>query len=401
MQGFPPPPDKRVDRSTGISTPPFNRWSYLNMRRLFPSAPIDHAEVAVPVTRRLDAAIDGLEVAREDGERVPFAAFLRETYTDSLVVIHGDAIAHETYDNGMRADQPHQMMSCTKSFAGLLALLAVSEGRMSEDDVVKDLVPELASAGGFADATLRQVLDMSNSMAFNEEYEDPEADIWHYARIIGWSEEPLREDDPSCLHEFLMQVEKQPRREHGEIFHYQSPKTDVVNWITNRVTGQSFQDGLAERIWSKIGADGETYVLLDRIATLVAAGGLNATPLDLARFTIMMLANGRVAGAEVIPASIVDVIRAGSSRDAFAKGPEAKDMMANGEWSYRAQWWVRHTPGREAIMALGIHGQWIYVDVERQVGVVKHSSQPAAVDNYYDEFTLNGIDALVDHLTGG
>ena len=39
---------------------------------------------------------------------------------------------------------------------------------------------------------------------------------------------------------------------------------------------------LAPLIRSKLGTDGETYVLLDKNATLFAGGGLNATPKDLA-----------------------------------------------------------------------------------------------------------------------
>lgn len=38
MQGYPPPSDKRVNRSNALLTPPFNRWSYQNMRMFYPSA---------------------------------------------------------------------------------------------------------------------------------------------------------------------------------------------------------------------------------------------------------------------------------------------------------------------------------------------------------------------------
>jgi hypothetical protein len=37
MQGFPPPPDKRVTRSNGVKVPPFNRWAYPNMRQIWPT----------------------------------------------------------------------------------------------------------------------------------------------------------------------------------------------------------------------------------------------------------------------------------------------------------------------------------------------------------------------------
>ena len=64
--------------------------------------------------------------------------------------------------------------------------------------------------------------------------------------------------------------------------------------------------------------------------------------------------------------------------------------MADGDWSYRAQWWIRHTPaGRRS--AIGVNGQWIYVDRSRGVAVVKQSSQPVSADYTADQFTLNAL----------
>jgi CubicO group peptidase (beta-lactamase class C family) len=39
----------------------------------------------------------------------------------------------------MNANQPHQMMSVTKSFAGLMGLLAVEEGKAKETDLVTQM----------------------------------------------------------------------------------------------------------------------------------------------------------------------------------------------------------------------------------------------------------------------
>ena len=36
MKGFPPSVDKRVDKTNALFTPPYNRWSYLNMRTSIP-----------------------------------------------------------------------------------------------------------------------------------------------------------------------------------------------------------------------------------------------------------------------------------------------------------------------------------------------------------------------------
>lgn len=51
MQGFPPASEKRVNRSNAILGVPYNRWAFQNMRMLFPTASIKHADVPVKLDR--------------------------------------------------------------------------------------------------------------------------------------------------------------------------------------------------------------------------------------------------------------------------------------------------------------------------------------------------------------
>ena len=395
MQGFPPPPDKRVNRSNAFMAAPYNRWSYQHMRTVFPSAPVRTSDTVRPLSVEVDPSISRLAVQRTNGSAADLPTFLRETYTDSFVVLTPERLVYEHFANGMHATQPHQMMSCTKSFAGLFALMAVADGLLDEDARVTDVVPELAAASAFAEATVGQVLDMVNSCDFSEDYADPDSGIWRYGRALGLLDGGSPAD---TLYDFLLTLEKDPAHRHGEVFAYQTPKTDVVNWVTNRVTGRSFQESMSDVLWRELGTEAETYVLLDPVGTLVAGGGLNAAPRDLARFALMLLNDGTVDGRQVVPAAIIDTLEKGGDRVAFARGPEALRAMAT-DWSYRAQWWIRHTPGREAITAIGIHGQWIYIDRRRGVAFVKQSSQPVSADLDMDRFILNAFDAVVDHIS--
>ena len=263
MQGFPPPPDKRVDRTNALMVPPYNRWAYLHMRTIYPSAPVRNGGTPRPLDVEIDSGISRLGVIRPGGSTADFGVFLRETYTDSLLVVTPDRLVFEHYDNGMGPTQPHQMMSCTKSFAGLFALMAEADGLLDESAPVTAVVPELASASAFAGATIGQVLDMVNSMDFSEDYADPASGIWRYGQALGWLEIPGAPAAES-LYDFLVTLPKDPAHEHGDVFHYQTPKTDVVNWITNRATGKSFQDQMSDVLWAPLGTESETYVLLDR-----------------------------------------------------------------------------------------------------------------------------------------
>ena len=399
MKGFPPAPDKQVTKDNALLTPPFNRWSYQNMRMIYPSASIGSAQYPVHLDRRINGSLDAVDVKHpETGDMLSMADALEQSFTDAIVVIQGDKVVFERYFNGMNADQPHQMMSVTKSFGGLLGLMAAEAGKLSEDDLVTEYVPELKESGAFGDATFGQVLDMTNSMDFTEDYADPQSGVRKYGATLGWTE-PLPDIEyESNLYDYLVTLPIDKDHAHGEIFHYQTPKTDVVNWVTNRVNGQSFQDAMYEQLWSKLGTEGETYVLLDKNATLVAGGGLNATPNNLARFATMMINDGKFNGQQIVEPGVIEKLAAGGDLDAFANGPDADSNHPGGEWSYRAQWWVKHTPGMEAFTAIGIHGQWIYLDVNHDIAIVKLSSQPASNGNPYDGLHLNTFYAIIEHL---
>jgi hypothetical protein len=53
----------------------------------------------------------------------------------------------------------------------------------------------------------------------------------------------------------------------------------------------------------------------------------------------------------------------------------------------------------EAFMAIGIHGQWIYLDVNRDIAIIKQSSQPVSKDANLNGTDLNAFYAIVDYLS--
>ncbi|ANQ51177.1 serine hydrolase [Flammeovirga sp. MY04] len=400
MEGFPTAVEKQVTKKNALLTPPYNRWSYLHMREIYPSAPIKAAEKGIDLKSNIDMSLDEIQVIHpETEEHISMDTFLKHTYTDALVVVKGDQIVYERYDNEMHPNQPHQMMSVTKSFGGLLGLLAVEEGKLSENDLVSDHIPELKKSSSFADATFQHVLDMTNSMDFNEDYADPYSGIRQYGAVLGWTEKVEGIKYKDNLYDYLQTLEKKEGLVHGAQFNYNTPKTDVVNWVTNRVNNQSFQEAMHDQLWSKVGTEGDTYVLLDNNATLVAGGGLNATPYNLARFATMMINDGKFNGQQVVAPSVIKKLQEGGNIKAFDNGSESHDtIMPKGEWSYRAQWWIKHTKGQEAVMAIGIHGQWIYLDIEHQIAIIKQSSQPVSKDDVLNAMDLNGFYAIVNHL---
>lgn len=399
MQGFPPPPDQRVNKSNAVFVPPYHRWAYQNMRKILPSAGIPQSTTPRQLKIKPDDGIERLSVTRPDGSTASFHDYLTETFTDALVVVKGDEVVFESYMNGMHANQPHLMCSCTKSFAGLMALTEIEKGNLSEDDYPTRYIPQLASASAFADATIGQILDMTNSMSFNEDYDDPDSDITTYGKVAGFVEsvagEQLVADN---VFDYACTLQK-GEHEHGEMFAYQTPKTEVTNWLINTTTGRSFEENMT-LLFDAIGAEGETYVVLDPNANVIAGGGLNATPHNLARFAMMMLNDGKVGTQQVVPVSVIENIERGGDQTAFLKGPDALGLMAEGGFSYRAQWWVRRTEGREYISAMGIFGQFIVIDRSRKIAIIKQSTQLDSYNPSSDDYNIAAFDAIRDWLTG-
>jgi hypothetical protein len=70
---------------------------------------------------------------------------------------------------------------------------------------------------------------------------------------------------------------------------------------------------------------------------------------------------------------------------------------------YRNQWWVwqPRTGGRNAIyLALGIHGQLLYIDEAASVVIAKFSSWPDAWDDGMARDTLSACLHIADGLSG-
>jgi CubicO group peptidase (beta-lactamase class C family) len=66
--------------------------------------------------------------------------------------------------------------------------------------------------------------------------------------------------------------------------------------------------------------------------------------------------------------------------------------------NYRSKWYTIDR-SREAFGAVGIHGQWIYVDPEDEAVIVRVSSQPLAMDLDLDRMWVRGYRAITGKLS--
>ncbi|WP_246389148.1 serine hydrolase domain-containing protein [Microvirga mediterraneensis] len=395
MQGSPPPPDKIIRFADGsYQSFPQWRWSVCHFQQLMPTKPVSRGMGAPrPLVKSEQTDIETIRFTPTGAtEPMTFIEAFDRNFTDGIIILHEGRIVYERYAGCLSDQNRHAAMSVTKSLIGLLAEILIAEGTLDENRRVDSYVPELA-ASAFGDATVRQVLDMTTGLQFSEDYADPTADVWRHAMAGNPLPKPSDYAGPRSYYEYLVTVRRGGA--HGVAFGYKTVNTDTMGWILNRVTGRPVSDLLAERIWSRIGADLEASFTVDSIGTPFAGGGFNAGLRDLARVGQLLLDKGVVDGNRVVPEAAVTSIQRGGNQSAFAKA--GYSQLAG--WSYRSMWWATHNKNG-AFMARGVYGQSLYVDPAARAVIARFASHPEAGNAANDPTTLPLYQAIADHLLG-
>ena len=355
-------------------TAPHNAWTFQHIAEFVPTAAIQSRtpERGRPVAA---GALEGMQVSGRDGRQVPIETHLRDSHTDGFVALKHGATVGEWCGAHADPDLPHVVFSVSKSITAVLAGIAAADGKLDLSAAVTAYVPE-ARGSAYGDATVRDVLDMVVSVDFDEAYLDAGGDFDRYRRAMLWN--PARPGEPEENMVGFLSTLRKAGHSHGERFHYVSPNTDMLGLIVERAAGVRFPTYLAERLWEPMGATGSAYVTVDRAGSSRAAGGICITAADLARLGLLILDGGRTAdGAQIIPADWIDDMRASGDRQAWVDG-DFFYMFPEGR--YRSCWYDVGD-GRGSFCAIGIHGQWLWVDPTSRVVLAKVSSLPEPSDD--------------------
>jgi CubicO group peptidase (beta-lactamase class C family) len=368
------------------------KWSFQHMRELIPTARIARATAPSPLanTGKIDAdELLALTVAA-DSERTTVQGVLDAGSTDGFIVLHDGRVTLEVYDE-MAPDSTHLLMSVSKSITGVLTGVLVGQGMLSPEDRVTAHVPELAGTS-FEGATVRHLLDMRAGTRFDETYENPDSDVRASEILFGWAP---RSNGPPATDAVTYIAGLDNQGEHGGPFEYRSILTDLLGHVLERAAGAPLNQLLSERLWVPLGAEYDAEVTVDPNGFALADGGICVTLRDLARFGQLMLDNGTVDGRTVTPSDWIDDTRRGGedSVDAFASDDHALDYPGG---HYRSQWWA--TGDGSTVLALGIHGQFVYVDWATGVTGAKLSTWPTPLDHHHHLMTVAAFRVIAQHL---
>lgn len=403
MIGSPPPPDKLIRfADNSFSRFPRTRWSFSNMRQLMPTKVVPRGDAPVSMLPRAERAdLDGVTFqplglgAEASAKAAPpqsmtWAESLLANFTDGIIVLHQGRIVYERYFGALDAYTQHIAFSVTKSFVATIAAMLVHEGVIDERATVPTYIPELENTG-YADATVRHLLDMTTGLKYVEDYVDQSSSIYEFSRAGNIRPRPAGYQGPESFYSYLQTLQKESP--HGVRFAYKTVNTDTLGWVLSRVTGKTVSELLRKRLWSKLGVEHDAYFTVDPIGVEFSGGGLNLTLRDMARFGEMMRRGGHYNGQQIVPRAVIEDIRRGANRDHFAL---AGYTLLPG-WSYRDMWWVSHNDHR-AYTARGIHGQAIYIDPAAEVVIARFASHPKGANVNLDPTSLPAYHAIARHL---
>jgi CubicO group peptidase (beta-lactamase class C family) len=327
--------------------------TFRNIDRLFPTRTVRRGLVVSPLPR---ATVTMDDFAFESGgKRYDLYDVLSLNRVSGLLIVQDGAIHFEKYLLGNDESTRWMSMSVVKSITGVLVGAAIQEGLIgSIDDLLVRYLPRFAGSA-YDGVTIRQLLMMASGVAWNETYTDPASDR---RRML----EAQIAQQPDAILDLMAAL---PRAaEPGTRWNYSTGETHIVGALVRAATGKPVAEYLSEKLWAPLGMESDATWWLDSPGGLeVASSGLSATLRDYARFGLFLLHDGVIEGKRVLPKGWVE--QASSAK-----------VIGGEEVDYGYLLWPLHD---RSYAAIGIFGQFVFVDPDRDLVVAMWSAQPKPV----------------------
>jgi CubicO group peptidase (beta-lactamase class C family) len=312
---------------------------FAHMDRLFPVHTVKRGGKVRPLPRGPLLAMDG-EITR----------YMQVEHLAGVLVLQHGHIRAERYALGLTPSIRWTSFSVTKAVTDTLAGAALHRGdlRSLEDDVTRYL-PEMRGSA-YDGVTVRQLITMTSGVRWNENYTSTDADN------VRLYTTPVAPGHNSTV-EYMRRLPRAATP--GSRWLYNTGETDLLGVLLHRATGKPLSQQLSQAIWQHAG--------MEQSATWIASAsgkdgeefggsGLSATLRDFGRLGQWVLEGG---GGTVDPGWFADATR-------------AQVQAGNAEYGYG--WWPQAATAAgdkaRSFAALGIFGQSILIDPQRQLVVV-------------------------------
>lgn len=258
--------------------------------------------------------------------------YMSQQRAAGLVIVQNGKLRLERYGLGFDAKGRWTSFSVAKSFTSTLVGAAIQDGYIkSLDDKGSRYIPDLRGSA-YDEVSVRQLLTMSSGVRWNEDYEDPKADVAMFNNA---------KPDPG-VDATVSYMRKLPRAHRpGEVWHYNTGETNLIGVLVSSATGKPLSQYLQEKIWQPAGMEAPATWLQGKTGHEIAGCCLQAATRDFARFGLFVLANGNAGGKQIVPP------------DWFTQATRKQKDIGRPGKGYGFQWW---TYDDGSVAAQGIFG---------------------------------------------
>ena len=310
----------------------------------------------------------------EAGAELPFL--------DSLLIISGGYIVHESYFNGYDVTTVHDLASVTKSWTSALVGMAQAQEKLTNmDETLDTLLPDHFARGRYADKadiTLEQLLTMRSGIDFEEDE--------FASGVYGTVEELLGGDSVEFGLKLPMAYEP------GQTWHYDSVDSQLISAVFQQAMGDSLQGFAASNLFPALGIDDYVWIE-DGTGTTIGGSQLSMRPRDMAKLGLLYLHNGIWDGEQLVPAEWVESSTTAQGDEAFFEPTGQNEAI---EW-YGYHWWTwkpEWSYGYRSFQAKGYGGQqvWVFPELDLIIATTANMENvsPTAAEEQ-EEAIISGL----------
>lgn len=204
----------------------------------------------------------------------------RGLFTHSVLLMRGDKIFGEYYWKPFHEGFCHRLYSETKSYVSVAIGLLEQDGKLCLDDPICKYFPEKLEREPNAylkNQTIRQMLTMQTC---------GETPLW------------FRHADPDRVHLYLN--ENNMKIPAGMRYSYDSPGSQVLSTLVEKLSGMSLFDFLNRRIFSKLGTFQTATILKTKTEDCFGDSAMVCTARDMASFARFVMNYGKWDGEQIL-----------------------------------------------------------------------------------------------------
>ena len=310
---------------------------------------------------------------------------LEKSHTVAFLVIRNDTLLYEKYFNKYTADTWVNSFSVAKSFVSTLVGIAIEDGLISSiDDPIGKYIPELGADYGAV--SIRHVLEMRSGVKYKEAYYSPFSDA-----AVDYYGTNIKKRYPK------FELEAEPNTQ----FQYRSINTQLLAEVVENVSGMKISEYLEEKIWKPLGMESPASWSIDnkKDSTMKAFCCLNATARDFAKFGLLFLNEGDWQGKQIVSKewvkqattydrpknNFIYTYQWWTNRSYDSLGSPGFDLsQMHDTISYQGQSYYRYPD--EDFMADGHLGQYIYVNPEQRVVIVRLGTKSGKIEPGWSQY---------------